>query len=67
MAHPKRKHSNMRTRLRRTHDALATASFSRCSQCGAQILPHRICAYCGYYRGKQVITIKPKKDKKEKK
>ncbi|HNV87190.1 MAG TPA: 50S ribosomal protein L32 [Candidatus Omnitrophota bacterium] len=66
MAHPKRKHSNMRTRLRRSHDALKTASFSRCSQCGAEILPHRICPYCGYYRGKPAVTIRVKSKKEEK-
>ena len=65
MANPKRRHSNMRSRLRRTHDKLKTASFSTCKQCGAQILPHRICGYCGYYNGKQAVTIKAKKDKKE--
>ena len=55
----------MRSRLRRTHDTLKITSFSTCKQCGAQILPHRICGYCGYYNGKQAITIKAKKDKKE--
>ena len=56
----------MRTRLRRSHDALKTASFSRCSQCGAEILPHRICPYCGYYRGKPAVTIRVKSKKEEK-
>lgn len=65
MANPKRRHSNMRSRLRRTHDTLKITSFSTCAQCKAQILPHRICGYCGYYNGKQALTIKAKKDKKE--
>lgn len=66
MANPKRRHSNMRTRLRRTHDALKPKSFSTCKQCSALSLPHRVCPYCGYYNGRQVVTIKQKADKKEK-
>jgi large subunit ribosomal protein L32 len=64
MANPKRKHSNMRTRLRRTHDALAVRSLSTCKQCGALVLPHRICGYCGYYKGRLAVTIKTKEEKK---
>ncbi|HLD56006.1 MAG TPA: 50S ribosomal protein L32 [Candidatus Omnitrophota bacterium] len=60
MANPKRRHSNTRTRLRRTHDRLVTRSLSKCSNCGRIILPHRVCHYCGYYRGRQVITIAAK-------
>ena len=60
MAHPKRRHCNARTGIRRSHDALKTTSLSSCSQCGEQIVPHRICPFCGYYRGRQVVTIKQK-------
>ncbi|MBI4372113.1 MAG: 50S ribosomal protein L32 [Candidatus Omnitrophica bacterium] len=60
MANPKRRHSNTRTRLRRTHDRLETRSLSKCTNCGRQILPHRICVYCGFYRGKQVLTVAAK-------
>ena len=57
MANPKRRHSNTRTRLRRTHDRLKTRSLAKCSNCGRMILPHRVCVYCGYYKGRQVVTI----------
>ena len=60
MANPKRRHSNTRTRLRRTHDSLTPRSLSKCSNCGRVILPHRVCGHCGYYRGRQVITIAAK-------
>ena len=66
MANPKRRHSNTRTRLRRAHDFLRPRSLSKCSQCGAQVLPHRVCRACGYYRGKQVITLKVKAAKEKK-
>lgn len=64
MANPKRRHSNTRTRTRRAHDALSLNSLSSCKECGAPVIPHRICPACGYYRGKQVVTIKVKEDKK---
>ncbi len=65
MANPKRRHSNTRTNTRRAHDALKLKSVSKCSQCGAPILSHRVCMECGYYRGRQVITIKIKEKKKK--
>ena len=65
MANPKRRHSNTRTRLRRAHDALKIQSVSKCSNCGAPQLPHRVCPSCGHYRGRQVIIIKMKEKKKK--
>lgn len=64
MAHPKRRHSNARTRKRRSHDALKPKSLSNCSNCGELLIPHRICPLCGFYKGKQQITIKVKEEKK---
>ena len=65
MANPKRRHSNTRSRLRRSQDFLIIKSMSVCSQCGAPVVPHRVCKACGFYRGKQVVTIKAKEKKKE--
>jgi len=67
MANPKRRHSNSRTRLRRTHDVIRLKSLSKCSNCGASILPHRICPECGYYRGRQFVILKAKGKKEEQK
>lgn len=67
MPNPKRRHSNARTRTRRAHDFLTLSSLSTCPNCGIQKMPHRICSACGYYAGRQVVTIKIKsKDKKTK-
>jgi len=57
MGIPKRKTSKSKRDMRRSHDALTVPPQSSCSQCGEPILPHRVCAACGYYRGKQVITV----------
>lgn len=58
MAVPKKKTSAARRDKRRSHHGL-TASFGIvCSNCGTQILAHRACSDCGFYRGKQVMKAK---------
>ncbi|MDD5558703.1 50S ribosomal protein L32 [Candidatus Methylomirabilis sp.] len=52
---PKRRHSNARTRKRRSHDALSTPALSECPNCHERKLPHRACSACGYYRGREVV------------
>lgn len=69
MPNPKRRHSNTRTRKRRTHDVMATIPTSACKHCESMgiytpIAPHRVCPVCGYYKGKAVIQIKTKDKKK---
>jgi large subunit ribosomal protein L32 len=65
---PKRRHSKARRDKRRGGQGkLKPVNVSRCSQCGAPKLPHRICLECGYYEGKQILPPKKKKEKKEKK
>lgn len=65
MALPKRRHSKTRRDKRRTHDRLSKNSLAVCPQCRQPKLAHRVCPYCGYYKGKQVIEIK-QKEKKQK-
>ena len=61
------RHTRSATRQRRSHHALEAASLSRCSHCGAEVLPHTLCQNCGYYKGRQVIDVLAKLDKKERK
>lgn len=49
MPNPKRRHSNQRTRLRRTHYKLKTTELNHCARCGAPVRAHRVCDNCGYY------------------
>ena len=58
MANPKRRHSSMRGKLRRTHYKMKPPNASACPQCGTPRIPHRICANCGTYKGKEVIIQK---------
>ncbi len=55
MALPKRRHSHQRKNKRRSHHALKVEGLSTCPQCKEPKLPHRICASCGYYDGRQVV------------
>jgi len=58
MPNPKRRHSKSRRGKRRSHDFLTSRNLSTCTNCGSPVLPHRVCASCGYYKGRQVIEAK---------
>lgn len=55
MAVPKRRTSRTRRDLRRSHRAIGQPARSRCPNCGEPKLPHRVCANCGVYRGREVL------------
>jgi large subunit ribosomal protein L32 len=38
---------------------------SKCPKCGSLVQPHRICANCGFYKGKEHIDVLAKLTKKE--
>jgi large subunit ribosomal protein L32 len=60
MALPKRRHSRERGRRRRTHDSLSTPGVTKCPHCNTIKLPHRVCANCGYYGGREIVSKKSK-------
>jgi large subunit ribosomal protein L32 len=55
MPNPKRRTSKQRRDKRRTHYKAVAPTVSKCSNCGASVLYHRVCPECGYYRGKLAI------------
>ena len=58
MGVPKRKPSKSRQRMRRAYNSvLKLPQLGKCPQCDAPYISHRVCPACGYYRGRQVITI----------
>ena len=71
MPNPKRRHSNSRTRKRRTHDVMTVlhnAVDPNCPLGPENCRPHpshRICPKCGYYNGRPVLQIKTKEKKKK--
>jgi large subunit ribosomal protein L32 len=60
MPNPKRRHSKARTSSRRAHDFLTAHSASECPNCHEKKMPHRVCAKCGYYKGREVVQVKEK-------
>lgn len=58
MANPKRRHSKARTARRRAHDALEPVGLRPCPQCHELQVPHRVCPFCGFYKGRQVKAVK---------
>ncbi|PIR78126.1 MAG: 50S ribosomal protein L32 [Candidatus Magasanikbacteria bacterium CG10_big_fil_rev_8_21_14_0_10_36_16] len=42
---------------RRSHHALKQTTNKKCEKCGEPVLPHRACAKCGTYKGRQVINF----------
>jgi large subunit ribosomal protein L32 len=57
MAVPKKKQSKTRTRKRAANWKATTPPYSACPQCRQPKLPHRVCANCGYYAGRQAIDV----------
>ena len=58
MGVPKRKPSTSRQRQRRAYNSvLKLPQLGKCSQCDNPCMPHRACPHCGFYKGRQVLTI----------
>ncbi len=60
MALPKYKMSRSNTRARKAEwkKALKTVDLAECPQCHKPKMQHRACEACGYYKGRNVITVK---------
>ncbi len=61
---PKKKTSVSRKGLRRAgqHHKLYKKDTISCSNCGATMLPHKVCSSCGTYKGKEYIKMKAAKE-----
>ncbi|MCQ2559915.1 MAG: 50S ribosomal protein L32 [Clostridia bacterium] len=58
MGVPKRKSSKQRGRQRRSASyKIEAPQLVACPQCKALILPHHMCDECGYYNGKEVVSM----------
>lgn len=58
MGVPKRRQSKSRKNMRRSQWIKTTApSLVDCPQCHELKMPHRVCANCGYYNGKEVVAV----------
>jgi large subunit ribosomal protein L32 len=50
----------MRLRTRKAANRWHRPQFSKCPQCGSTVAGHTVCPSCGYYKGRQVLTIEGK-------
>jgi large subunit ribosomal protein L32 len=45
-------------RQRRAYNSvLKLPQISKCPQCAEPYVPHRVCPACGFYKGRQVLTV----------
>ncbi|HLD34397.1 MAG: 50S ribosomal protein L32 [Candidatus Moranbacteria bacterium RIFOXYA12_FULL_44_15] len=62
----RQRHTKARRDRARVFLKLKAKSLIKCTNCGAEILAHKVCAKCGYYKGKKVVdTMKKKKPRKQ--
>ena len=47
-------------RTRKAANRWHASELAKCGQCGTRILPHTACPSCGYYKGRQVLTVEGK-------
>jgi large subunit ribosomal protein L32 len=64
MSVPKKRLSKSRTRSRRSHHAVAVIQSTTCPSCGSPMRPHYACPSCGKYRGRDVLKLQAKVEKK---
>lgn len=67
MAVPKQRHTKSRRNQRREHLRLSLPRLVACPKCGKLKLPHAVCWYCGYYKGREEIDVLKEVGKKERK
>jgi len=56
---PKKRMSSMRRNRRRAanNNLRSAVQVILCPKCKEPVLPHRACAACGYYKGREVLKV----------
>jgi len=55
---PKRKRSRARRDSRFANKFIKVKAIATCSNCNEATSSHQVCASCGYYKGRKVMTTK---------
>ena len=61
---PKNKTSKARRDKRRANWKMSAPNLVKCSKCGAPMMPHRVCKYCGSTIRERLFLRKLKKNDK---
>ena len=64
---PKKRHTKSSRNQRRMHLFLKQPKLTVCKKCGKPVKPHVVCPECGYYKGREVVNVLAKLDRKERK
>jgi len=67
MGLPGHRRTSSHKRRRAAHFALKTTASNLCPKCKKPVRPHRMCAFCGTYKGKQVLSVSRKTSRAAKK
>lgn len=59
------RHTSSHTGNRRSHHALKAKVFSDCDNCKQKKETHTVCKSCGFYRGRKVLDVVKKIEKKQ--
>ncbi len=49
------------------HLFLKQPSLFACAKCGKPVRPHQACPACGFYKGREVVNVLKKLDRKQRK
>jgi large subunit ribosomal protein L32 len=63
----RQRHTKARRDRARVFYKLKSKKLVECSNCHKDIVPHKACPKCGYYKGKEVVDTMKKINKKKKK
>jgi large subunit ribosomal protein L32 len=55
---PKRKLSRARIRSRQANKHLKPQAFLHCKNCQSPSMPHQVCEFCGFYKGRKILETK---------
>lgn len=57
MPNPKRKHAKRRIRNVRAQQKATAPNLVECSNCHQMKPSHAVCSACGWYKGRQVVSV----------
>lgn len=57
MAVPQNRVTKSKRNMRRAHDALVAGNPTDCPNCGELKRPHHVCASCGHYDSREIVSM----------